>query len=53
MDQRNPHGLSPREQMATPMDAVVLLAAFSVLADSIIAKVKSHFIKVVYFGEFV
>jgi transposase InsO family protein len=31
---RNPHGLSPREQMATPMDAVVLPAAFSVLADT-------------------
>jgi hypothetical protein len=29
MDQRNPHGLSPREQMATPIDA-----AFSVLADT-------------------
>jgi transposase InsO family protein len=34
MDQRNPHGLSPREQMATPMNAVVLPAAFSVLADT-------------------
>jgi D-alanyl-D-alanine carboxypeptidase len=51
MDQRNPHGLSPREQMATPMDAVVLM--MNCLSHFIIAKVKSHFIKVVYFGEFV